>query len=234
MTRHLLVCTGVLLCVLLVACAGDDDQRTAMRDTTDAPDSEPTQTTPANTAAPLPTTVAQSVLGDHLEDWFVWLEMPWDQPFLPRCDQLAGSEEPCARARALATSAQAGELAVLGPYELREPSLELLVQGLSQLVMTFPDEETAQQMAAVLREVVVGWGADARDLSFADTAWTADHVDTAPGGFAEIDPDVVTRMVALQQGPTVVVLTHAEDPGSPRLDTEPVAHDIAQRLADDE
>jgi hypothetical protein len=211
----------VLLAVALAGCAGGVQQ-------------PPPPSTPAApvTAAPLPPEVARSVLGEHLAGWWVWIEMPWDDPFLPRCDELAGPEEPCARARTLAGSAVAGRLAVMGPYELDEPSLELLAQGLSQLVVVLPDEATAEALVQALREVLLGWGATARDLPLGDAAWTADHLDTAPGGFAATDTGVVTRMVAVRHGASVVVLSHAERPEAPRLDTEPIARDIARRLAE--
>ncbi|MGI9018069.1 MAG: hypothetical protein ACR2HR_13350 [Euzebya sp.] len=234
MSRHVLVCAGILFSVLGAACAGASQQGAEQGDAADGQDREPAETTPPAAEGQLPSPVAQSVLGDHLDNWFVWLEMPWADPFLPRCDQLAGSEEPCERARMIAESAQAGELVVLGPEEMEEESLGLLAQGLSQMVAVFPDEETAEQMTQTLREVLAGWGAEGQDLSFADTAWAADHFDTAPGGFAESDPDLATRMVAVRQGRTLVVLSHADYPQNPRLDTQPIARDIAGRLADAE
>lgn len=241
MIRPYLAFSAALLSVLLAACAGAGSQQVEVGGGADAPppSTPPARQTPTappsgSRGGPLPPAVTRAVLGEHLDGWFVWQVMPWDDPFLPRCDQLPGSEEACARARDLAGTAQAGELVVLGPSDPEELSLEEFVQGLSQLVVVLPDEAAAEQMSDAVREVVVGWGAEARDLPVGDDGWAADHFDTAPGGFAEIDPALATRMVAVREGRTVVVLSHADDPDSPRLETEPIARDIAQRLTDSE
>lgn len=249
----MLVCVGLAISVLMAACAGSSQQGSGI-DTSEAADEDPVVTTPptqpmppdatpsdatpsdprtSGSTADLPAPVAQSVLGDHLDDWSVWLELPWADPFLPRCDQLTGSEAACERARTIAAAAEAGELVVLGPEPMEQESLELLVQGLSQLVVVFEDgdEESAEQLTQAIRDVLVGWGAETQDLSIGDASWTADHNDTAPGGFGEIDPELATRMVAVRQGRTVVVLSHADYPENPRLDTQPIARDIAIRLA---